>query len=515
MSTSHASASASVSGTADVGLLRPASAGSPAAAQAGDAAVLQAMLDVEAAWSQVLGEQGVIDPADAAAVARRARAEDFDLAGLAAASRSGGNPVIPLLAELRAGLRADGAARAGETLHLAATSQDVLDTALLLVARRTAAALRRDLHRAAAALDELAGAHRDTLCVARSLTQHALPTVFGLRAAQWLRSLAEAAEALDVVTADLPLQWGGAAGTQAALTDRLAGTSRAEAAPESGSGAAPATGVAVEDLVDALAERLGLRTPSAPWHTARAPITRLGSALAEVTAATGTMAADVLQLARPEIAEVREPAGAGRGGSSAMPQKRNPVLSVLLRETALEAPHHLARLVSAAGTAVDERPDGAWHAEWTALQQLLQATAGAAAQVAELAEGMTVDAAAMRANLTLTGEGLLGERLVPALAELLDGGREEASALIRESAGVDDADSAHGALRDLVRRRASADRLEQAGLDAAGLDALLDRLLDPADYLGRAPEMVDRLRAEAARRIRDDVPDSARPQEDL
>lgn len=514
MSTSRASASVSGTGTGtpDVGLLRPASAGSPAAAQAGDAAVLQAMRDVEAAWAQVLGEHGVIDPADAAAVARRARAEDFDLAGLAAASRSGGNPVIPLLAELRARLRADGASRAAETLHLAATSQDVLDTALLLVARRTTAALRTDLHRAAAALDELAGAHRDTLCVARSLTQHALPTVFGLRAAQWLRSLAEAAEALDAVTAELPLQWGGAAGTQAALTDRLAG-----AAPAT----APATGVAVEDLVDALAERLGLRAPSAPWHTARAPITRLGSALAEVTAATGTMAADVLQLARPEIAEVREPAGAGRGGSSAMPQKRNPVLSVLLREAALEAPHHLARLVSAAGAAVDERPDGAWHAEWTALQQLLQATAGAAAQVAELAEGMTVDAAAMRANVALTGEGLLGERLVPALAELLDGGREEASALIRESAGADDADdahgsdSAHGALRDLVRRRASADRLEQAGLDAAGLDALLDRLLDPADYLGRAPEMVDRLRAEAARRIRDDVPDSDRPQEDL
>ncbi|HXD29283.1 MAG TPA: lyase family protein, partial [Arthrobacter sp.] len=290
---------------ADFGLLEPAWAGTPVAAAASDTAVAQALLDVEAAWVGVLADAGHCPAAVADAVDAAADASLYDLADVARRSAGGGNPLIPLLADLRAELKATGAADAAGTVHRGATSQDIVDTALMLVAARAGAAIRADLATAAAGLARLARTHRGTVCVARSLTQHALPTTFGLRAATWLSTLVAAGRRLDAALGTLPLQWGGAVGTLASLTDQLSSED---------DGGAP-----VPDLVTALAARLGLADPGTPWHTNRMPVTGLGAALADTVAAAGTMAADVLTFSRPEIAEVSEPRAPGRGGSSAMP----------------------------------------------------------------------------------------------------------------------------------------------------------------------------------------------------
>lgn len=454
---------------ADFGLLDPSWAGTPVAAATSDTAVAQALLDVEAAWVGVLADAGHCPAAAADAVDAAADASLYDLADVARRSAGGGNPLIPLLADLRAELRANDAAEAAATVHRGATSQDIVDTALMLVAARAGATIRADLATAAAGLAHLAETHRGTICVARSLTQHALPTTFGLRAANWLSGLLAAGRRLDTVLAGLSLQWGGAVGTLASLTDAL----------EAGNdGGAP-----VPELVTALAARLGLVDPGTPWHTNRMPVTGLGAALADTVAAAGTMAADVLTFSRPEIAEVSEPRAPGRGGSSAMPQKQNPVLSVLIRQAALSAPQHAAQLFLAAGTAVDERPDGAWHSEWAALRTLLRLAGGATAKLAELATGLEVHPGAMAANASLTGDLLLSERITARLAPLVDGGKPAVQELITRSL------STGAELRPLLREAVPADALS---------DADFDELFDPAGYLGQAGTFIDRILADHA-----------------
>lgn len=454
---------------ADFGLLDPSWAGTPAAAATSDTAVAQALLDVEAAWVGVLADAGHCPAAAADAVDAAADASLYDLDDIARRSAGGGNPLIPLLADLRAELKATGAPDAAATVHRGATSQDIVDTALMLVSARAGAAIRADLGTAAAGLARLAGTHRGTVCVARSLTQHALPTTFGLRAANWLSGLTAAGQQLDAALAALPLQWGGAVGTLASLTDSL----------EAGHDDA----VPVPDLVTSLAARLGLVDPGAPWHTNRMPVTVLGAALANTVAAAGTMAADVLTFSRPEIAEVSEPRAPGRGGSSAMPQKQNPVLSVLIRQAALSAPQQAAQLFLAAGTAVDERPDGAWHSEWPALRSLLRLAGGATAKLAELATGLQVHPRAMAANAALTGDLLLSERLTSRLAPLVDGGKPAVQQLIARSA------AGGPELRPLLR-----DAVPPGALSDADFDALFD----PAGYLGQAGTFIDRILADHA-----------------
>ncbi|MDP9889247.1 lyase family protein [Pseudarthrobacter enclensis] len=458
---------------ADAGLLSPVSASPLVAALTGDRAVLAAILAVESGWAAVLQRAGLAPAGAAAVVASAAEAGRYDLADTALRAQGGGNPVIPLLADLRKKVAAldtagVGAARA---VHTSLTSQDVLDTALMLLARNTVHAVLADLKGTTAALAHLAGQHGDTLCVGRSLTQHSLPYTFGLRAAQWFQGVAAAGRQLEAL--QFPVQFGGAAGTLAA------GTVLTE-----GSHATPFS------LADNLAAQLGLAPAPAPWHTNRLAITSLGHALASVLDAFGKIAADVLFLSRPEVAELAEPRAAGRGVSSAMPQKQNPVLSVLVRSAALQAPQLAAQLHVAAANFNDERPDGAWHTEWPALRQLLALTLGAAGHIRELAEGLGVFPAAMRRNLELAGPLLLAEGVSTAVAPLLteqDGrsGQQQLQHVVDQTLQVPPAEQA-ATYRKLVRDAVPA---------LVVPDARLEELLDPASYLGQSAEITRRILA--------------------
>ncbi|SDS43062.1 lyase family protein [Microterricola viridarii] len=301
-----------------------------------------------------------------------------DLDQVAREAASGGNPVIPLVRALRAG----GFAEA----HEGATSQDILDSALMLLAERARAQIAADLTALESALARMARERRGQTAAARTLTQHAVPTTVGLRAANWLRGIRRARLALDAAL--LPAQLGGAGGTLASWADAL-GAERAAALPA------------------AFAAELGLAAPDAPWHTQRWPVTELGDALVQLLAALGKLATDVATLSRTEIAELAE---GEPGGSSAMPQKRNPAASVLIRSAALRAPQLGATLQLAAVLAVDERPDGSWHAEWPTLRELLRLALGATAHARTLVGGLVFDDAAVARNLAMTGGALLAER---------------------------------------------------------------------------------------------------------
>ncbi|MGW9350648.1 lyase family protein [Nocardiopsis flavescens] len=347
---------------------------------------LRAMADVEQAWLDALAGAGIAPArADLAGLAGPG-----DLPALARAAEGGGNPVIALVGLLRE--RAGGPAAAW--IHRGLTSQDVVDTALVLCARDTVARLRADLRHQAGSLARLARAHRGTVMAGRTLTQHAVPVTFGLKAAGWLAGVLDAAGTLGRLR--FPVQVGGAAGTRSAVV-ALAGA-RGSADPVA----------AAEALAGDAARRLGLAADP-PWHTRRATVTALGDALVTCTDAWGRLAADVAVLSRPEIAEVSEPAADGRGGSSAMPHKRNPVLSVLVRRAALAAPPLASTLHLASALAVDERPDGAWHAEWATLRTLARRTATAASQTRELLAGLTVDADRMAATAAGAREALTAE----------------------------------------------------------------------------------------------------------
>ncbi|HKS00518.1 MAG TPA: lyase family protein [Arthrobacter sp.] len=454
----------------------------------GDRAVLAAILAVEAGWAAVLEQHDLAPSGSAALVAHAADASRYDLADIARRAQGGGNPVIPLLADLRAQVKsldtagvAAGATGigAGKAVHTSLTSQDVLDTALMMMARNTVDALLADVKGTTAALARLAEQHADTLCVGRSLTQHSLPFTFGLRAAQWFHGLAAAARRLEAL--DLPVQFGGAAGTLAAGTVLT-----------SGSTADPFK------LADGLAVQLGLAPAPAPWHTNRLAVTSLGDALAAVVDALGKIAADVLFLSRPEVAEVAEPRAPGRGVSSAMPQKQNPVLSVLVRSAALQAPGLAAQLHLAAATFNDERPDGAWHTEWPALRQLLAVALGAGGHLRELAEGLQVYPDGMRRNLDLSGPLLLSEGVSAAVAPLLSqgandagpagadsDGKQQLQAVVDKTLQVPPAEQA-ATYRRLLREAVPADKLS---------DERLAELLNPASYLGQAAEISRRILA--------------------
>jgi 3-carboxy-cis,cis-muconate cycloisomerase len=457
----------------DVGLLSPVSASPLVAALTGDQAVLAAILAVESGWAAVLDKAGLAPAGSAAVVASAAEAGRYDAADIALRAQGGGNPVIPLLADLRRQVSALDAAGigAGKAVHTSLTSQDVLDTALMLMARNTVEALVADLKSTTTALAALAEKHADTLGVGRSLTQHSLPFTFGLRAAQWFHGVAAAGRQLGTV--QFPVQFGGAAGTLAAGTVLTAGTS-----------ATPFT------LADALAKQLGLATAPAPWHTNRLAVTALGNALAAVLGAAGKIAADVLFMSRPEVAELAEPRAAGRGVSSAMPQKQNPVLSVLIRSAALQAPQLLAQLHQAAANFNDERPDAAWHIEWPALRQLLRLALGAAGHLRELAEGLQVFPDALRRNLELAGPLLLAEGVGAAVAPLLaekDGrtGKEQLQDVVDRTLATR-ASEQGATYRRLLREAIPAGTLT---------DLRLDELLDPASYLGQAAEISRRILA--------------------
>jgi 3-carboxy-cis,cis-muconate cycloisomerase len=453
----------------DFGLLSPVSASPAVAALTGDRAVIAAILDVEASWAAVLEEAGLAPAGSAAVVAEAASAGSYDVVSVAERAQGGGNPVIPLLGDLRARVRDLDTAGIGaaSAVHTSLTSQDVLDTALMLLASRTISALVLDVKGTTTALATLAEQHADTLCVGRSLTQHALPYTFGLRAAQWFQGVAAAATRLESL--ELRVQFGGAGGTLASGTKLTAGS---DATPFS--------------LADSLAARLGLAPAPAPWHTNRLAVTSLGDALAALLDSFGKIAADLLFLSRPEVCELGEPLAAGRGVSSAMPQKQNPVLSVLIRSAALQAPGLASQLHLAAATFNDERPDGAWHSEWPALRQLLALALGAAGHLRELSEGLRVFPDAMRRNLEISGPLLVSEGVSAAVAPLLGAeGKQKLQAVVDETLKAPAAEQSR-IYAKLLREAAPADKLSDAELEA---------LLDPASYLGEAQEISRRILA--------------------
>lgn len=350
-----------------------------------DAAFLGAMLQVEVAWVRALARIGAVDGELAAKVARTTQDWDVDMATLAIETEAAGNPVVPLVRDLREAVGTEGA----EVVHRGLTSQDVVDTALMLLARDALVRIGDDLAASARALAALAQEHRVTMMVGRTLTQHAAPITFGLKAAQWLAGVLGSLTQVDEVLARLPVQCGGAVGTLA-LVGELTDEPLAAA--------------------QALADELSLDWPGLPWHTNRGMVTSIGHAVVTSCDALGVIASDVATLARPEIDEVREGAVEGRGGSSTIPHKRNPVLCVLIRSAAMQAPLLGAQLHLAAAQAVDERPDGAWHTEWPALARLLEAGVTAASQAAELTAGLEVDTERMRERVAAAGPELLSER---------------------------------------------------------------------------------------------------------
>jgi len=342
----------------------------------GDRAWLQAMLDAEAALARARGLASEL----VGAIASACRAERYDVAALGREAAASGNPVVPLVAALRAQLEAT--AGAGAEVHRGATSQDVLDTAAMLVARRALAPLRADLGAAADAAARLAREHRTTPVAGRTLLQQALPTTFGLKAAGWATALDAAGAGL--AAAPLAAQLGGAAGTLAGLGP---------------------------DVLDRYAAELGLAAPVLPWHTDRTRIAALAGALGTACGAVAKPARDVVLLAQTEVGEVRE---AAPGGSSAMAHKRNPVAAVAALAAAREAPGLVATLL-ASMEQEHERAAGAWHAEWRPLTALLLATGSAAAWLRACLEGLEVDAGRVRANLELPGGVPAPERTPAAL----------------------------------------------------------------------------------------------------
>ncbi|GAA3435364.1 3-carboxy-cis,cis-muconate cycloisomerase [Kutzneria kofuensis] len=436
----------------DAGLLAPTWAGTPVAGETDDEAWLRAMVDVEAALARAQARLGVV-PDSAARAISAVSAEQLDVVELAVASRGAANPVVAFVPALMKLVPAEVA----EYVHRGSTSQDILDSATMLVVQRVRSLLLADLRRCADALARLAAEHRTTLIAGRTLTQHAVPTTFGLKAAGWLSLVLDSIDRLEALV--LPAELAGAAGTLAAYVEygRLAGVD---------------AGV---PLVAPFAEELGLAEPVAPWHTLRTPIVDVGNVVQFVAGALGKIGIDVQVLSRTEIGEVAEPAADGRGASSAMPQKRNPVLATLIVTAARQVPAQVS-VLAASMVAEDERPGGAWHAEWQPLRESLRLVGGAAFTAAELLEGLEVFPDRMAANLALSGGGIVSERLNVALAPVL--GKAVAKKVLGEASR--EASATGKSLREVL-----------AGKIEAELP--LDDLLDPAHYIGDAPALVDRV----------------------
>jgi 3-carboxy-cis,cis-muconate cycloisomerase len=414
-----------------------------------DRAWLQAMLDSERALAGAEAALGLIPASAAEAIATACRAELFEPGRIAHDGRSAGNPAEPLVRALRAAVGREAAGH----VHHGATSQDVVDTAAMLVSTRALELVLADVAAVTAACAGLAEAHRATPMVARTLLQQALPTTFGLKAATWLAGVLEARRLVLDARAGLALQLGGAAGTLAALGEH-----------------GPA-------VAARMASDLGLAEPALPWHTARVRVAALGSALAILAGALGKIALDVVLLAQTEVGEVAEPSAEGRGASSTMPHKRNPVGSLLALACARRA-QACAGLLTGSLLQEHERATGAWQAEWEAISGGLAAAGGAAASMAEVLGGLQVHPERMAANLAATRGMIMSERIVFALAERI--GQPDARALV--NAAVARAGENGRELRDELGAVAD------LPLTAAELDAAFV----PGTYVGAADVFIDR-----------------------
>jgi 3-carboxy-cis,cis-muconate cycloisomerase len=419
---------------------------------------LQRMLDFEAALSRAEAKAGVIPRAAVPLVEAKCRAELFDFQALANAAASAGNLAIPMVQQLTA-LVAREDPEAARYVHWGATSQDAIDTGLILQLREAFDWMEPQLHALGDAIAMLADRHRETLMVARTLLQQALPTTFGLKAAGWLDAVARHLVRLrEIRGRDLTLQFGGAAGTLAALREK-----------------GPA-------VTSALADDLKLPQPNAPWHSHRDRLAEIATVLGLLAGTLGKIARDVTLLMQTEVGEVREPSGNDRGRSSAMPHKHNPVGSVVALAAATRLPGLVSTML-AAMTIDHERGVGGWHAEWETLADIVTLTGGSLLQISGVVSGLQIDDEAMMTNLQRTHGQIMTEAVATGLAEHL--GRAKAHLIVEEACARAAADGTE--LRDAL---ASDARVTQA-LPAADLEPLLN----PRNYLGSSEKSIDRILA--------------------
>jgi nitrosuccinate lyase len=467
----------------DHGILAPAWAATGAADLVDDNAFVTAMLATEVALAEAQAELGVIPAGAAVAIRAAAVPASIDLAVLAAGVRETANPVVAFVEQLTAAVRSVDAS-AAEYVHRGSTSQDILDTALTLLCAATLDRIADDLLACAGSLAGHAERHRDTPMAGRTLTQHAVPVTFGLKAATWLQLVLDAVQRVRQTRAALPVSLGGAAGTLAAYHQYALDSTRASEATGNCSRASQATGNSADPVGATLrlpalvAGRLGLAEPVLPWHAVRTPLADVAASLMVTTGALGKLAADVLVLSRTEIGEVTEEQAPGRGASSAMPQKHNPVFSTLVATAARQLPA-IAVVLFGSMVVEDERSSGGWHAEWQPLRECLRIGAGAAANAARLAESLRVWPEAMAANLRMTRGAIVSERVNAVLAPLL--GKANAKRLLVEVITAAERDGADVA--DLL-----AVALEEAGVAVPDVPGLFD----PSGYTGVSGPLVDR-----------------------
>ncbi len=419
---------------------------------------LQRMLDVEAALARAQARLGIVPAEAAAAITAAADAAQLDLAALAAATRNTGYPVVGLVHQLSALAGSE----AGRWTHWGATTQDIMDTATVLQMRDGLDLIEAELRALCTALATRTAEHRDTVMAGRTHLQHALPVTLGYKCAVWLAPLLTMLERLDQLRPRaLRLQFGGAAGTLASLGDR---------------------GLAVSA---ALAEELGLPEAEIPWHVARDGLAETVCWLGLVTGALTKLATDVMLLMQSEVAELSEPHVAGRGGSSTMPQKRNPIACEYTLAQA-RGVHALVPQMLAAMAQDQERGTGPWQAEALAIGQAFLLTHGALEQARFIAEGMVVDTGRMRRNIDATGGLIMSEAVMMGLAPQI--GRGEAHHAVNHACDV--ALATGVTLAEALRGEpALAGRID---------DALIATLTDPAGYLGAAGAFCDRVLARSA-----------------
>ena len=437
-------------------LLSPLHASAAMRAILSDRARLQRMLDFEAALARAEAAAGVIPASCAVEIGDACRAERFDIAALAEAAVPSGHIAIAVVSALALEVAQRNEAAAG-FVHWGATSQDVVDTALMLELSAAIDALIVDLDTAIKGFTTLAGRHRRTLAVARTLMQHALPMPFGLKLAGYAAALARSRDRLARLRHEaLVLQFGGAAGTLAALGEHGFG------------------------VAERLAILLDLQLPDAPWHGHRDRLAEIAASFAILAGTCGKIARDVTLMMQVEVGEAFEPEAPGRGVSSTMPHKRNPTMAATALSAATIAPN-LAATILAAQVQEHERGVGGWQTEWLTFPALALVTSGALGAIAQIAEGLEVDTDRLRANLDLSGGQIMAEAVSYALAEKI--GRPEAHLLVRELS--QQAEKEKRSFKELL----AADPRVAAQLSSVEIE----KLFIPLTYQGSAQIFIDRL----------------------
>lgn len=417
-----------------------------------DEALVARYVETEVALALAEARVGVIPDDAAKEIAAKADAAKMDLAVLKSETDIVGYPIIGIVHQM-----AKQCGEAGRYVHWGATTQDIMDTATVLQLRAALDIIGADLDAVAGALENLASKHRDTVMAGRTHMQHALPVTFGYKAAVWLSSVRRDKARLAMLRDRLlVVQFSGAAGTLASLGDK---------------------GLEVQS---ALADELGLAVPDITWHAARDTIAEAGSALAILAGGLAKIATDVMLMMQTEVAEAFEPFVKGRGGSSTMPQKRNPISCEMILAIA-KAVRSDAGLLLDAMAADHERATGPWHLEWIALPRVFIATAGALHQARFMLEGLIVDGARMRRNLDITGGLIVAEAAMMALAPHV--GRGAAHDIVYDCCR-DALSNGTTLLEQLEKRADVTQHLNKAALA---------RVVDPAGYLGTARKMVDRM----------------------